>query len=107
MNRVFQHSASHLQGFLEGDFLRVSTRTWVVASVTNAVVHQVFVCFCWRTELHVSLLTRFLGAATFNTYAAIFSALILARTILIIGLAISNEGNFELDSLDESVILMS
>jgi hypothetical protein len=91
------YGASHLQGFWEGKFLGFATRTWVIASVANAVVHQVFVWFCWRTELHARLLTRLLGAAAFNGYAVIFSVLILSRPILFTGLAISNGGTFRSD----------
>jgi len=91
------YGASHLQGFWEGEFLGLSTRTWIFVSVANTMVHQVFVWFCWRTELHTRLLTRLLGAAAFNTYAVIFAVMILARPILITALAISNESTFPSD----------
>ncbi len=91
------YGASHLQGFWEGEFLGLSTRTWVLVSVANAIVHQVYVWFCWRTELHARLLTRLLGTAAFNTYAVIFAVMILARPLLITALAISNESTFPPD----------
>jgi protein-S-isoprenylcysteine O-methyltransferase Ste14 len=93
------YGASHLQGFWKGEFLGLSARTWVLVSVANTIVHQVFVWFCWRTELHARLLTRLLGAAAFNTYVVIFAVMILARPLLITALAISNESTFPPDPL--------
>jgi protein-S-isoprenylcysteine O-methyltransferase Ste14 len=83
-------AASCIEGFSTGEFLGVSTYGWVAWAVGNAVLHQVYVWFCWRTELHAGLLTRFLGRAAFTWYAAGFTVLILARPILVTAVAISN-----------------
>jgi protein-S-isoprenylcysteine O-methyltransferase Ste14 len=56
------------------------------------VAHQVFVWFCWRTELHASLLTRALGRAAFTLYAVVFSLLGIARIVSVFLLAIANHG---------------
>jgi hypothetical protein len=83
-------AASRIDGFSEGSFLGLSSKGWVFLSVANAVAHQVFVWFCWRTELHAGLLTRLLGGAAFFWYAAVFAVLIVARPVLVTALAIAN-----------------
>ena len=46
--------------------------------------------FCWRTQLHVSWLTRALGDLGFPLYAIGFSGLGISRAVLVIIVAISN-----------------
>ena len=101
---IFEHQAAHLaglavllgglfaagriEGFSTGEFLGVGTNGWVLCAAVNAVLHQVYVWFCWRTELHAGLLTRLLGNAAFTWYAAGFTVLILARPVLVTAVAI-------------------
>jgi hypothetical protein len=85
---------SRSEGFLNGDFLNLSTETWFLLAVAVPVVHQFYVWFCWRTELHHSLITRLFGRAGFVYYSAIFLILLISRLILIIFLAISNSNSF-------------
>lgn len=89
--------ASHLPGFWDGLLFGWPTSIWVYASIGVAIGHQVFVWACWRAELHAQGLTRSLGRSAFNVYATTFSILILARPVLITGLAISNAGTLPLN----------
>ncbi len=82
--------ASRLPGFREGEFMALTTRTWFLLSVANAVLHQVYVWFCWRVQLHLSLMTRVFGRFAFKIYAVGFGIMIVLRPILITGLAVSN-----------------
>lgn len=75
-----------------GELWGIATPVWFWLSVAMAVAHQVYVWFCWRTQLHGSLLTRALGAKGFLLYAAGFSIFGVARVILVVALAISNRG---------------
>ena len=50
-----------LDGFLDGSLWSIDTEIWLVLAVASAIVHQVYVWFCWRTQLHLSLLTRMMG----------------------------------------------
>ncbi|TNF49134.1 hypothetical protein EP232_01715 [bacterium] len=86
----FLFQASRLQGFWEGGFLGLTTRTWLYLSLINTILHQVYVWFCWRTQLHLSLLTDFFGRSAFRLYAAGFGIMIVLRPVLITGLAVSN-----------------
>jgi hypothetical protein len=91
--------ASHLPGFWDGRLLGLSTPVWVYMSIGVAIVHQVFVWACWRVELYSQGLTRLLGQSAFTLYATTFSVLILARPVVITGLAISNSGTLPLNQV--------
>jgi len=82
--------ASRLPGFWEGEFLGLTTATWFYLSVINTILHQLYVWFCWRTQLHLSLLTNIFGRSAFRVYAAAFGVMIILRPVLITGLAVSN-----------------
>ncbi len=82
--------AGNLEGFWSGEALGTSTRIWLYVALANTIAHQVYVWFCWRTELHTKLLTGFFGKAAFRTYTAGFTVLIVLRPVLITILAASN-----------------
>lgn len=82
---------SELDSFHSGDLWGLATQTWLWLAVTLAVAHQVLVWFCWRTQLHLALLTRMLGKAGFVVYAVLFSILGIARVVAVFLLAISNQ----------------
>ena len=77
---------------LYGTFWGLSTKLWLLLAISLAVLHQVYVWFCWRTQLYKSFLTRTLGENAFTYYAAGFSILALARLFSILGVALSNKG---------------
>jgi hypothetical protein len=87
-------AATGVEGFTEGSWLGISTSVWVALAVGDAVLHQGYVWLCWRTELHGQVLTRLLGATAFTWYAVGFTALILARPVLVTAVAVSNAGTF-------------
>ncbi|MEW6077201.1 MAG: methyltransferase [Thermodesulfobacteriota bacterium] len=82
--------ASGLDGVRTGHLWGVPTPVWFRLAIASAVAHQVYVWFCWRTQLHASLFTRVLGRAGFPVYAAGFAALGVARVVLVFCLASSN-----------------
>ena len=75
----------------------LSTTLWLWLAVGFAVAHQMTVWFCWRTQLHLSLLTRALGDSGFTVYAVLFSILGISRVLAVFVLAISNRDTFSLD----------
>ncbi|MGI9343764.1 MAG: methyltransferase [Gammaproteobacteria bacterium] len=89
--------AARLPGFFDGEFAGVSTQTWFVLVVANAVVHQLYVWACWRLELHAGLLTRLMGGAAFPAYAAGFTVLIVARPVLATLLSLANAGTLPIN----------
>jgi protein-S-isoprenylcysteine O-methyltransferase Ste14 len=76
--------------FRTGQLWGLTTPVWLWLAIGLAVAHQVYVWFCWRTQLHKSGLTRALGHLGFPLYAAGFSVLGIARVVVVFLLAISN-----------------
>jgi len=70
-----------------GQMCGISSWTWFWLAIEIAIVHQVFVWFCWRTELHFGLMSRVFGRMAFGLYAAGFAILFLGRFVAILILA--------------------
>ncbi len=81
---------SSLDGFSKGKLWGVDTLTWLYLIVLITVLHQVYVWFCWRTELYSGLLSRWFGHKAFAIYAVLFILLIILRHVFITLLAIAN-----------------
>ncbi len=86
-----------LNSFQAGNLWDVGTMIWFRLAVAIAIVHQVWVWFCWRTQLHSSLLTRLLGDNGFTVYAVLFSIFGIARVAVVFILAIANRNTFPVD----------
>jgi protein-S-isoprenylcysteine O-methyltransferase Ste14 len=80
-----------------GSLWDVTSETWLWVAIGTAILHVVFVWFCWRTELHARLLTRTLGKRAFDVYALLFAVMAAARFAAVVVLAVSNR-----DSLDSA-----
>ena len=85
-------------GFRTGSFLGLSTSCWVVLVIADAVIHQVYVWFCWRVQLHDQALTRWFGEKAFDLYAALFTLLFVLRPMLVFSLGWSNRGTLDLNA---------
>lgn len=81
---------SGFAGVRTGQLWGVGTPRWFWLATGVAVVHQVYVWFCWRTQLHASWLTRTFGTLGFPVYAAGFAVLGSTRVVLVFLLAVSN-----------------
>jgi protein-S-isoprenylcysteine O-methyltransferase Ste14 len=68
---------------------------WVAAAL--AVVHQVYVWLCWRTQLHAASLTRALGTFGFPLYAVGFSVLGISRVVVVFILAVANRDTLQVN----------
>lgn len=90
---------SQIEGFLVGQFLGISTSAWFYLAIASAILHQVYVWFCWRTQLHYSLITRLFGRNGFLYYSVGFSILAIFRILLVVGLAISNKNSLHVNQL--------
>lgn len=90
--------ATGMETVRSGELWRVETVRWLWMAVVIAVAHQVLVWFCWRTELHASLLTRVLGGQAFSVYAILFSILGIARVAVVFLLAISNRDSLQINT---------
>jgi hypothetical protein len=82
---------SHFCGcFHRGELWGISTWNWFWISVEIPIAHQVFVWFCWRTELHRGLISRIFGRHGFSIYAAFFTAFLVARLVSITALSVAS-----------------
>ena len=89
-------AAGRMRGFYTGSLWGISTGTWLFLLIADTVVHQVYVWFCWRVELHGGLLTKWFGHRAFRVYAVGFAILISLRPVLMILLSWSNRGTIPL-----------
>ncbi len=89
--------ASGLELMQAGILRGISTPEWFCLAVAIAIVHQVYVWFCWRTQLHGSWLTRVFGNQGFPAYAMGFSILGILRVLAVFVLAISNRDTLPID----------
>ncbi len=90
-------SAAGLEGIQAGMLWEITTLEWFWLAVALAIVHQVFVWFCWRTQLHGAWLTRVFGDLGFPMYAMGFSVLGILRVVAVFVLAISNRDTLPVD----------
>ena len=89
--------ARDLDGIQAGMLWRINTPEWFWLTVALAIVHQVYVWFCWRIQLHGYWLTRILGNLGFPVYAVGFSILGISRAVAVFVLAISNRDTLPVD----------
>ena len=93
---------SRIDGFMSGRFLNISTPVWFYSAIVIAVVHQVYVWFCWRMQLHFSLITNKYGHRGFIYYSIGFMVLFVLRFVAVAMLAISN-----INTLNASQLLLN
>ena len=86
-------------GIHSGQFLWFSSKQWIWLVIFNAIIHQFYVWFCWRCELHAGLLSRWFGESAFRLYAIGFAVLFMFRPILIFSLAWADRGNWNVNSV--------
>lgn len=89
--------AGRFESVRAGEFLGIGSIAWLWLAVSAAVMHQLFVWFCWRTQLHLSLLSRLMGKQGFTVYAVLFSILGITRVALVFLLAISNRDTVDVN----------
>lgn len=82
--------------FQVGQFAGIPTITWCSLAIAIPILHQIYVWFVWRVELHYSLISRWFGKNGFTYYALGFGFLLISRLISIILLAISNRNTLGL-----------
>jgi protein-S-isoprenylcysteine O-methyltransferase Ste14 len=93
--------AESLEGIASGDLWGIATPIWFWAAIIIPIIHQVYVWFCWRTQLHLRLLTRLFGNSAFAFYAIGFSIIGIIRVLLVFLLAYANR-----DTVDVNHILL-
>ncbi|MBN1365802.1 MAG: hypothetical protein JW976_13415 [Syntrophaceae bacterium] len=82
--------AQNLDGMNAGMFLGTNTPQWFWLAIFLPIIHQVFVWFCWRIQLHGHLLYKAFGKLSYPVYALFFFTLGTLRVLSVFALAISN-----------------
>lgn len=98
---VFLAMAQNFDGMQAGEFWGVSTLQWFRLAIALPIAHQVFIWFCWRTQLHGRLLDRLFGKLSYPVYASFFFILGSLRVLSVFALAIANR-----DTLAANIILL-
>jgi len=93
------------QTFLTGSLWNIDTKVWLTLALGIPIVHQVYVLFCWRLELHYKLLSKTFGKNAFKIYAFGFFVLFVSRIVFIIFLADSNKDTFQINPILKYTIL--
>jgi len=83
---------TEIDGIQAGSLWGLTTLQWYWIAVSIPILHQVFVWFCWRTQLYANLLSRTFGDFDFTVYTIGFSIFGLSRVLSVLILAISNRG---------------
>lgn len=85
------------EDMLAGQYLGISTKTWLVIAIAVPILHQIYVWFAWRAELYHSLISRWFDRAGFTYYAIGFTILFALRLFTIIPLSISNKNTLDIN----------
>ena len=93
------HACLDWPGVLEGPFLGLDSLHWIWLVVLNAVLHHVYVWFCWRVELHFGLISRWFGVRSFAWFATGFAVLFGARPLMLLALGWANRGTLPLSPM--------
>jgi hypothetical protein len=93
-------AVSQNDSLLAGQFLGISTGTWLAVAFAVPILHQLYVWFVWRAEFHHALISRWFGMEKgFWCYAVGFFIFFLARPISLILVALSNKDSLDLNPL--------
>lgn len=88
---------TNVPNFYEGSFLGLSSAWWAGLAVGNAILHQVYVWFCWRSEIDGQRLTALFGDRAFEIYQIGFALLIILRPLLAFALGWSNKNTLPIE----------
>lgn len=94
--------------FIDGDFLNIDTKIWLIISIVIPILHQLYVLICWRSELFYKGISKLFGNTdrAFKVFKIGFAILFVSRLISIILLALSNSNSFEANRIIIYIILI-
>ncbi len=92
--------------FSLGEFLGVTTISWMWIGIIIAVLHQVYVMLIWRIQLETQWLTVNLPRIGYIAYLADYSILLTARITALIFVAISNQNILAISAFNRWAIAL-
>ena len=99
--------AGTAEGMRAGTYEGIAAPAWYWIAITLPIVHQVYVWFCWRTQLHGGLLTKVLGQRAFPAYAIAFAIIGISRVAVVFPVAISNRDTLGADTAVLRILAVS
>ncbi len=84
------------KGLNTGTWLGIQDTVWFWLAIGVAIGHQLVVWVVWRSQLGWSVFTNLFGRYDLLAWGLIFMPLLMARPILVVGLAIANRGSLDL-----------
>lgn len=91
--------AAQLPNVRQGSLWGLTAIDWYWIAILTAVLHQIYVWLCWRTELNGKGLTRVLGGHAFQAFAVGFALIGLSRVLTVFVLAFANQDSLTFDPL--------
>jgi hypothetical protein len=85
--------------FHRGGLWGADTWSWYWIAIAVPVAHQAFVWLCWRSELHMGLVSRLLGRRGFAVFAVVFAGFLVARLVTVGALALASRDTLGGDNL--------
>ncbi len=82
---------------LDGSFLNISTKIWLVIALLIPIIHQVYVLLAWRYQLVYNSLSKLFGNKAFGIYKFVFFILFISRFVSLLFLAISNKNTVRMN----------
>ena len=79
-----------------GTWLGVQDTAWFWLALGVAIVHQVVVWVVWRSQLGWAVFSKLFGQYDLLVWGLLFMPLLVARPLLVVGLAIANRGSLDL-----------
>jgi hypothetical protein len=79
-----------------GAWLGIPDTTWFWLALGVAIVHQVVVWVVWRSQLGWAVFSKLFGQYDLLVWGLLFIPLLVARPLLVVGLAIANRGSLDL-----------
>lgn len=91
----------------DGSWLGVADTTWYWVAISLAAVHQLAAWIVFRAQLGWALLSRLVGKADLAVWGILFIPLLVARPLLLLGLALSDQGSIDLPRLVQVVLAVA
>ena len=82
--------AGQLSAVQHGDLWGRAALTWYWVAILTAVLHQVYVWLCWRSELHYGFLARLFAGNALPVFATGFAIIGILRIVTVFVAAYAN-----------------
>ncbi len=93
-------------GAYDGGLWGLRTVFWFWLSIGMVIIHQLYVWFAWRTELHLKLISRWFGKRAFLIWTMFFMILFIFRFLFVFMLGYANRGSWDINPVLARVLAL-